>query len=595
MVYRGKPSAGCDNCRKAKKRCGLEQPSCLRCCKLRKPCTGYRDTSQLQIQDESEAVRQKIERHKAKRGSSGSQSNFLEPSSTFTSAAPSPTAIPTPSSLNSEYSSGSGSGGMIRYDAYDDPDLALASLSSSEPPFESVTSVTALKLSAFSILQPKPDDIVSNYFFYQFTSPGQWEYVRDIAKQPKLDPCLDLAIKACGMAALTNAQLVPAGKAYAQASYIEALGLLNQALQDPKRSRSDAALVAVSMLGYYENISCQDHQSMMSWKAHTVGATQMLKLRGKAQFKTQTGRILFREIRAQVMVACLWDDKEAPAFLQDFQPELEAQTPDEFHSLWKIADQLTELYYRFAKMRKQLFAQTISFEECFDGAAQLERDLIQWSVDAVAESEFWRYYEVDVEESEHVWDGKVYAYAGNPAPTIWNHWRVLRFMLSRSHEMLTRRLAVSEEAFTEQQAYFRRTRRQMTDEICRTIPACLGHASPAFNSSCVLVTAYASIWSLFFAATSLIERVGPEAWNVLYGLPSRPGKPQSAAYAQLTWIMGRLRYIADDVGLRWANGIAAVLRGEVKIRPRQAPDDPNKPWEKHVPMAQQALWLRGTK
>ena len=56
MVYHG-PSVGCERCRKAKKSCGLEQPACARCVRMKKPCTGYRDSvQQFEIRDESQAV-----------------------------------------------------------------------------------------------------------------------------------------------------------------------------------------------------------------------------------------------------------------------------------------------------------------------------------------------------------------------------------------------------------------------------------------------------------------------------------------------------------------------------------------------------------
>ena len=573
MVYRGKPSPGCEQCRKAKKRCDLEQPSCTRCVKLKKPCTGYRDITQLQIQDESEAVRRKAERHLNKHGSSRQDSGLLAPPDTSMTAVSSPKGIPTPFSMNSDSSSSSDDAFDVDLDMAEGPPTEQTTLALHGPASKGFNLGASFLLSMSGKIRPRPNEIASNYFFYQFTSPGQWEYIRDIARSNQLDPCLDLAIQACGMAALTNVEMVPAGKYYAQANYGEALGLLNEALRDPKRSRSDETLIAVSMLGYYENILCDSHQSLKSWKAHIQGATQLLKLRGKAQFRTHVGRALFRELRAQIMIACLWDDREAPAFLEEFQSELAAQTPDYFHSLWKIADDLTLLYFTFAKLRRLLFAHRISDQQGLQDAAELERDCIKWSVDAVGKSDFWKYHEVEVDESEHVWNGKVHAFAGMPAPTMWNQWRIIRIMLSRTQELLVRRLAVSEDAVTDQRAYFRSTRRQMTDDICKTIPACLGHASPAFNSSCVLITAYTSIWALFFAGTTLVERVGPDAQNILYDLPVSSNKLPTAAYAQMAWVMGRMRYIANDVGIKWADGIAAILRGEVRMEESQDGDE----------------------
>lgn len=534
-----------------------------------KHCTGYRDTSQLQIQDESEAVRQKAERVKVGYPATQPDFRYLAAPNSSTAAQASPACIPTPLSMSSDGSSGSDS----TTDTDPDDTYVEQAVVSLQPAPGGVTRNNALFGSISETIRLKPNDIATTYFFRQFTSTGQWEYIRNIARQPQLDPCLNLAIQACGMAALTNVELVPAGRAYAQSSYVEALGLLNQALRDSKRSRSDEALIAVSMLGYYENIACDSHQSMESWKAHIAGATQMLKLRGRAQFKSHIGRILFRELRAQILIACLWDDREAPAFLEEYQPDLAAHTLEDFTRLGKVADDLTTLFFRFARLRTQLITGAVTDQRGVEAASELECDLIQWAADAVESSGFWQYYELDVFDSEHVWDGKVYAFAGNPAPTIWNQWRILRIMLSRSQEMLCRRMSVSADALAEQQVYFRRMRRQMTDETCRTIPACLGHASPAFSSPCVLITAYASIWSLFFSATVLVERVGPDAKYILWEVPHPLGKPQTAAYAQLAWVMGRLRYIAQVVGLRWADGIAAVLRGEVQMRQKQAEDE----------------------
>ena len=81
MVYAGKPSAGCENCRyampspfpsqpyhikppltnpsqssKAKKRCDQGNPRCERCTRLGKPCGGYRDLNDLIFKDETSST-----------------------------------------------------------------------------------------------------------------------------------------------------------------------------------------------------------------------------------------------------------------------------------------------------------------------------------------------------------------------------------------------------------------------------------------------------------------------------------------------------------------------------------------------------------
>ncbi|KAF2725857.1 hypothetical protein K431DRAFT_280584 [Polychaeton citri CBS 116435] len=56
MVNHGRPSAGCGNCRRAKKSCDRKVPSCDRCSRLGKICGGYRDLSELMFRDQSTEV-----------------------------------------------------------------------------------------------------------------------------------------------------------------------------------------------------------------------------------------------------------------------------------------------------------------------------------------------------------------------------------------------------------------------------------------------------------------------------------------------------------------------------------------------------------
>ena len=138
-------------------------------------------------------------------------------------------------------------------------------------------------------------------------------------------------------------------------------------------------------------------------------------------------------------------------------------------------------------------------------------------------------------------------------------YRGVRIMVTRTQELLAQRFHPSPTARQAQHSYFRAIRRQLTDEICATVPVALGHAQPAFSSPCVLVTAYNSIWPLFFAGTCVLERIGQGAGTTAANAGS------SAAMAQLSWILGRFDFISKEVGLRWADGVAATLRGDFKI------------------------------
>ncbi|PQE24924.1 C6 transcription factor protein [Rutstroemia sp. NJR-2017a WRK4] len=59
MVFRGKPSKACKRCRERRLRCD-GQPTCGACIRANAVCSGYPDTAQLRIKDESDSVRRKV-------------------------------------------------------------------------------------------------------------------------------------------------------------------------------------------------------------------------------------------------------------------------------------------------------------------------------------------------------------------------------------------------------------------------------------------------------------------------------------------------------------------------------------------------------
>jgi len=271
MVYRGKPSAGCEACRKAKKKCTLEQPACSRCVKLNKPCSGYRDTTGLQVQDETQFVTQKAERKRAQQikarvpqvkaqaasnaptplpalgyGGLTTPEPMLSAFSQLLSRSATPSLAVTPGTIQSESSSGS-SNGIVDID--DDVEM----FNCSDRSYHGTLDMTSWGLDSIpESLISKPEDIAIKYFLNCFTFNGHWDYVPRYAAVPDMDPCLTLAIKACGMAALDNVRFVPGGRAWSRKLYVQALGMLNGALREQKRSRKDESLIAVNMLGLYE-------------------------------------------------------------------------------------------------------------------------------------------------------------------------------------------------------------------------------------------------------------------------------------------------------------------------------------------------------
>jgi hypothetical protein len=493
--------------------------------------------------------------------------------------------IPTPGSINSDSTSSSDTIDVER----DMPDLPWSPSTFNFAAYDPLQDDFGW-IPEFTIpVLPKPGDLATTYFFNHVANKSQWEFMREFAAERPLDPCLDLAVKACGMAALGNAENLPISLDSARSMYTVALGLLNEALRDSRKCKTDESLIAVSLLGRYENLMCEGRDSIQSWKAHIKGSTQLLKVRGKSQFKTQIGRIMYREMRAQAMIMAIWDDQYVPPFFRDYQDELDTY-PEEILAL--PIDTLTKILFDFADLRAHMRFRRIPPPQAAAQASELEKQFMQWELDTMAYDERWTYFEMDVNDSEDIWDGRVHSYTCLPAPTVWNTYRNMRIMLTRTQEWLCRRLPLSDLELDEQLQYFRTIRRQLTDEICATIPVSLGTPLPAFTSPCVLVSAYGAIWPLFFAGTCALERLDPRAMSVIIkGEPLPPGQMSNKAGAQAAWILGRLEYISNVIGLKWADGVAAVLRGDFKVAQHLVDKDNKRPYPRYT-RYERAQWLK---
>lgn len=272
------------------------------------------------------------------------------------------------------------------------------------------------------------------------------------------------------------------------------------------------------------------------------------------------------------MIHCLWDDLEPPPFLTDWQADLEANSTD--MSFIRPADTLISICLDYAKLGYKIKLNRISDQDAMHEINEIDRHMIQWSIDTMNHDESWRYYDLQVDDSPDVWDGMVHAYAGFPAPGVWNSYRSIRIMVTRTQEVLSQRFNPSPADQASQRTYFRAIRRQLTNDICATIPCALGQAQPAFSSPCVLITAYNSIWPLFFAGTCVLERIGHSPWkdDPLISTADTFSSSSSAALAQISWILGRFDYISQSVGLHWADGVAATLRGDFRIHDDLMPD-----------------------
>lgn len=71
------------------------------------------------------------------------------------------------------------------------------------------------------------------------------------------------------------------------------------------------------------------------------------------------------------------------------------------------ADVFSNICYDFAKLENKMKLNAISNEDSLAGVNAIDTRLVQWSIDTMANADYWRYYDLQVEDSVHVWDGMV--------------------------------------------------------------------------------------------------------------------------------------------------------------------------------------------
>ncbi|KAK7428685.1 hypothetical protein QQZ08_004779 [Neonectria magnoliae] len=263
MVYCGKPSRGCQMCRARRIKCDETKPTCNQCAKSRRQCPGYKDEFDLVFRNETQATERRAQKAN-KKALAQKQGKTAARDHTKT-----------PASAKRDH----------------DPSiLATLNLPIDEQ-------ATCHFISNF-VLLPRYDN-----------TRGYLEFVVPLLQSETPAPHFKLAFDACAVASLGNR--VGTGNSFekqALGHYTKALASTFAALKDPNLTTADSTLAAILMLGLFENISAKK-LGMLAWGSHVEGAIQLVKARGKGQSRTKMGLALFVAVRTQMIIHTLTSGK----------------------------------------------------------------------------------------------------------------------------------------------------------------------------------------------------------------------------------------------------------------------------------------------
>ncbi|KAK5124600.1 hypothetical protein LTR85_001313 [Meristemomyces frigidus] len=427
---------------------------------------------------------------------------------------------------------------------------------------EASTSTSISTASGSRTRQPSPGREVAarDYFFQHFITPGHLAFLEGMTP----DVLLLKTILACGTAGLANRDNASKGNEVARRYYVEAIAATNTALRHPTQVKDDSTLISVHLLALYERLTWEAATSIESWKQHVQGSAQVLELRGRHQIITPVGAALFRNLRASIIVNCLWSETEAPQYLVQWTQALEY---DPMHT---PADRLALIAVRVAALKYGFRTRDKRDNELADMAASSEADLISWSEETLAADSICSFHNVIDPESSHSWNGARHEYRMPHFFRYWNMWRCLRILVSRVHEAVWRRSWPTLPQTPPSPEHFRTTRERMATDICVTAAYALSSDNSADPPQGSVSSGYLLITPLCLAALCLIEQlaeptVSPGGSKIIHINEPLHLDPFNSNSTQLAWIIERVDYIADKIGIKWATAVSKFLKGESKV------------------------------
>ncbi|CAN8106482.1 unnamed protein product [Discula destructiva] len=314
MVYCGKPSMGCTTCRERRIKCDETKPICKQCIKSRRHCSGYRSDFDILHRDETQATETRAKRAAAKKaakraadGGGGGGGVFIQ----FE-------AVPRQKPSSSSSSSSSKEALPITWDSSSE----TSSMSSPSSTALTTTSPASANSSPFEVTFPVAppslplDQHASHYFAAHFimlpgndsSKIGHLDYLIPMLRT-ETDPnsAFQLAYAACGLAAMSNREKAVTTD-LVQLAYMQharALQAVFRALSDPVLCKQDDTLAAVLLLSFFENITASKEAGLLAWRSHVEGAIHIVQQRGPEMLADKYSMRLFNAVRLRIIARTL--------------------------------------------------------------------------------------------------------------------------------------------------------------------------------------------------------------------------------------------------------------------------------------------------
>ncbi|KAE9372477.1 hypothetical protein N431DRAFT_375686 [Stipitochalara longipes BDJ] len=508
MVNTGKPSQGCGTCRARRIKCDERKPTCFRCQKSKRECTGYRNQLFLRRlgSGKSDAI------------------NWQQ--------------IPNSNQGDLYKNDWSKCISKITYRSVSPPETIILS----PPTYGISVSVEEEALCHFIdsfVLMPCKGNSRS---YMDFIIPA----MKDEKSLTSPKTSLNTAIMAVSMASFGNQRRHQHVLGKAAKLYAKALQQINEALLDPELALEDQTLATVIILGLFEAFTGTNTQ-LVGWSSHAEGAAMLVKMRAQKKHLSRLGHILHVMARSQLVVNCFVSSTPPPLGVgwwmqmgtRDGIPCQIARLNLETATLHAKANDVlaeaainpeTDNIIEVQTMAQDLELKFKDWENSLDGA---------WTFSSVAWID-----DVDDSQLEHSpsFPGRLDEYRDISIATAWCMMRANRIMLGAGIVRANAWLHPEEDyRITPEYATTARISKDLIEDIIAAVPTFLGKVPDVMTrgrtpeiqrealggkSSLALFI----MWPLFIISMS-----------------------DHATDQQRKWVLGRLKVIAEEVGIHQAS------------------------------------------
>lgn len=280
-------------------------------------------------------------------------------------------------------------------------------------------------------ITPSIEDQAQGFFIANYVAQptivprGQFEWVTELLSQPNPEEILTLSVNAASLAGLAISTKSSAIMQKARAAYVDALRVTNSALSVKKTAVKDSTLIAVIMLGMYENMAFQGKQSIQAWIKHVAGACTLLKLRGKEQFESSISRRIFHQFYGVVLLVALETGTPVHEGMHELYEALHPTSDYDVHGR-QFTTRVVNVMYDAVNLNQDRFSNPVTMVN-----TALRIDLELEKIKGLMPS-IWHFETVYLETSSNYQYGDSYHVYFDPwLAQMWNHLRSCRLYLYR--------------------------------------------------------------------------------------------------------------------------------------------------------------------